>query len=189
MPFVARRMMSLSASLALLVVVALVGVVNVASAQEYPLRTGDLETSSGTTIAAGEIFTLTGSGFAPGAEVVVTIESDPVVLGDVVADGAGVISTSVQIPTSLEAGTHTLKATGTAAGGGVLVLALTVEVAGSDDGGAGDPDGTVGDVDETAAGDELAATGIGLVVPAVIGLSLLTGGGAAIAVARRRRGA
>lgn len=193
MPNVIRRAMPSTALLVVLTLVAvLAAVMNVARAQEYPVREGDLDTSSGATVAAGEDVTVTGSGFAGGAEVVITIESDPITLGATTADATGAISTSVVIPTTLTNGSHTLKATGMAAGGGLLVLAQAVEVIGGVDPGD-DADATdrrvgdVGDVEETTAGGSLAATGLGVVGLAVVGLALLAGGGGAVALARRHR--
>lgn len=190
MPNVIRRAMPSTALLVVLTLVAVLAVVmNVARAQEYPVREGDLDTSSGATVAAGEDVTVTGSGFAGGAEVVITIESDPITLGATTADATGAISTSVVIPTTLTNGSHTLKATGMAAGGGLLVLAQAVEVIGGVDPGddADATDRRVGDVEETAAGGSLAATGLGVVGLAVVGLALLAAGCGAVALARRHR--
>lgn len=159
---------------------------NFVLAQEYPSRTGDLDTSSGAVVAPGETVTVRGSGFAPGAAVVVTIESDPIVLARTGADGTGAIAASAEIPISLPAGSHTLKATGAAAGGGVLVLAQAVEVTGSAESADG-ADG-VSEVQETVSGGELAFTGLGsvmlLVAAAVV---LLFAGGGLIVASRRRR--
>lgn len=175
-----------STALLLLLVVALVTVVDVAGAQEYPVREGGLDTSSGTVVAPGEDLTVTGSGFAGGAQVVITIESDPITLGATVADAAGAISTSVQIPTTLTDGSHTLKATGTAAGGGLLVLAQAVDVAGGVSPGD-DAGGTIGDVTDTAAVGSVSTTGGGVVGPLVAALVLLLGAITVVVVMRRRR--
>lgn len=144
----------------------------VALAQDYPLDTGDLSLvdQEDELLDAGDEVTLSGGGFAPGALVVVTIESDPVKLGESEADAQGDLTATVVIPADLADGQHTLKATGDSASGGTLVLSQQV---------------TVGE-DVTRDG-ELATTGTGVaVLLSLAGLLLIAG--AATVVATRRVG-
>lgn len=180
----------------------LVALLPVASmAQEYPSRVGDLDTSSGSTVAPGEDVTISGSGFASGANVTITIESDPVVLGSTTADATGTIAAVIEIPASIPAGSHTLKATGRSADGGVLVLAQAVEVTGQagGGGGGGDSDGSDGAAaggqgadrgevgSSSPASSTLAFTGLSTTGLAAVAVALLLAGGAAVGVSRHRR--
>ena len=60
----------------------------------------------------GETYTFSGDGFAAGAEVLLQLFSDPVVLGTTTADDTGAFSAEVTIPTT-DPGAHTLIASGT----------------------------------------------------------------------------
>lgn len=104
-----------------------------------------------------------GAGFAPGAVVTITFESQTVVLGAARADRSGAFSRQVTIPEEAEPGRHTVRATGEAAGGGILVLSTAVTVP----------------AEPTRAG----ATGL-LVLVAVLGLAAV--GGALLALRMRR---
>ncbi|GAB3848418.1 hypothetical protein [Nesterenkonia populi] len=59
-------------------------------------------------ILAGGMIEGQATGYAPGTEVAGTMHSDPVVLGTVVADDAGIAEFSWQIPAGAEPGPHTL---------------------------------------------------------------------------------
>lgn len=85
---------------------------------------------SSSSASSGSAVTVGGSGFAPGAGVVITFESDPVVLGSVRADSSGSFSTVVTIPEDAEPGRHVIRARGEAAGGGILELTSPITVAG-----------------------------------------------------------
>jgi len=102
-------------------------------AEPYPMAEGTLS-SSAADLEPGVPTTVSGAGFAPGVDVVITVESAPVHLATVPADAAGAISTTVTIPTDLPAGTHTLMATGMTADGGTLVLSTEFVVGGDDSG-------------------------------------------------------
>jgi LPXTG-motif cell wall-anchored protein len=69
---------------------------------------------------AGSEATVTLPGYAPGSNIVITVQSDPVVVydGPVSADPAVI---SFTVPSGLSAGTHTITATGTNADGDELV--------------------------------------------------------------------
>ena len=159
-------------------IVALAGVAlsllpGVAGSQEYPIQTGSLFVSD-PTVTPGQAIQISGSGFVPGASVALTLESTQISLGTTAANGAGAIDTTVTIPTSTAPGTHTLKATGAAAGGGTLVLSATITVVG----GAGAPG--------AAGRGFLAFTGGQVLVAGAIATGLLALGAASLMASRRR---
>jgi LPXTG-motif cell wall-anchored protein len=91
-------------------------------AQElYPAHAGPLTESVGT-IPVGGSLQVSGSGYAPGATVTITLESTPVTLTATKANGAGAFQTSVVIPASTAPGAHKIVATGEAPDGGTLTL-------------------------------------------------------------------
>lgn len=153
-------MRRISATWALALLVMILGTTG-AWAQEYPVQRGDLNPSASTT-DPGDPVSIRGGGFAPGAEVVITLESEVVTLATVSADATGAIDVSVRIPADAPPGSHTLKATGEAAGGGTLVLSAPITV-------GADVDGPLA---FSGAGSTLllVVTGLGL---AVVGIGLL----------------
>ncbi len=117
---------------------------------------------SDTTLAPGEKFELSGSGFAAGEKVAVTLHSDPLKVGTLEADDAGVISGELTLPSGAEPGAHEVVAVGADSGATASV-----------------------DVTVTASG-ALAVTG-GVIAggAGLVGLALLVIG--AVLVLRRRR--
>ncbi|WP_255447394.1 GH92 family glycosyl hydrolase [Schumannella soli] len=61
---------------------------------------------------AGDSVTVTGSGFAAGEDVAVTLASTPAVTTTVKADGAGAISASITVPAKADTGTYPVTALG-----------------------------------------------------------------------------
>jgi len=110
-----------------------------------------------TTVAPGDEFQVTVSGFQPDEEIEGTLNSDPIDLGTVDADGNGQATFDVTIPEDMT-GTHTMTFAGK--GSGTVTSQFTV---GSDDGGSAQ---TGGSVVSTTAGLVgmilLIATGVGL---------------------------
>lgn len=86
---------------------------------------GGLSVSS-TTVEPGGSVTLSGGGFAPNADITITLESDPVTLERTAADSSGFFEETVKIPSGTPPGTHTLKASGRAEGGGTQVLSTSI---------------------------------------------------------------
>jgi hypothetical protein len=86
-------------------------------------------------LTAGQELTLIYSGFQPGEQVDVVMRSTPVHLGAFVADAAGTVTAEVTLPSSAEAGTHTLTFSGPVTGDHVVRFRLAA----------------VGDAGETAA--------------------------------------
>jgi LPXTG-motif cell wall-anchored protein len=156
-------------------------------AQSYPLEEGQLQTDGNggdDDVTTGETLTLRGGGFDPGSDVVVTIESTPVRLAQTRADERGDIQVEVEIPADFPPGDHTLKATGQAPGGGVLVLAQPVVVTGSSDGSGADSSAADGAA-TNQTNRELARTGTdaGRLI-AIVGLLVVAG--AVLLIATRR---
>jgi LPXTG-motif cell wall-anchored protein len=137
--------------------------------------------ASPTTVAPGGTIAVSASGFKPGTNVVITLESDPVNLGTFVADSFGNIAANVRVPADFPAGPHTLKLTGTDIAGAVLVLSTGITVASQIQ------------VTTTVAAavttfSTLPATGTSFTTPAlVVGGALVLLGAVAIVAARRRR--
>lgn len=69
-------------------------------------------TVSPASVVPGSSTMITGSGFVPGETVRIWIYSDPVSIGQAVADGSGNIAVSVAIPASTSVGAHTIVAFG-----------------------------------------------------------------------------
>ena len=120
-----------------------------------PEPTGSLELGSEATLVTGSPFVLTGGGFADGAAVTISVYSTPRLLAEVVADGSGMISTMVELPDDLAAGTHTVAALGNSSDGGVWSLQSEITV-----------------VDATA----LPFTGFSVMAWTVAGILMLVGG-------------
>lgn len=156
----------MAVAIALCAIVTVLSVPALASVTYAPAGAPQLSTESP---APGGAVAMSGSGFRAGSSVRAVIFSEPVVLGTVKADAAGVADVSVRIPSSFAPGsTHRLELQGVGADGEVHVLSQTVRLAGGD--------------------GVLAYTGAAVVpVLAVAGL-VLVGGGALIAVGRRRAG-
>lgn len=139
--------------------------------------------ASPTTVFPGDTIAVNASGFKPGSNVVITLESDPVNLGTFVADSAGRIATNVVVPADFPAGNHTLKLTGTDIASAVLVLTTGVTVASRIQA----PTTTAAPAATTGS---LPQTGSSFTEPALlVGGALVLAGGAAVLAARRRRSA
>ncbi|MFC4046898.1 fibronectin type III domain-containing protein [Dactylosporangium siamense] len=107
-----------------------------------------------TTAEPSQDIVVIGDGFAPHSTVVITIYSDPVVLGTVVTDGDGKFSKPVTVPASLAAGVHSLVAGGVDALGQARSMRLDV----------------------TVASDSLAVTGSNVMLLLMIGLAFAAAG-------------
>ncbi|MEU2351332.1 hypothetical protein [Modestobacter sp. NPDC049651] len=154
-----------------------------------------------TTAAPGQRITVIGTGFQPNSIATVVIYSSPQVLATVRTDANGDFSALVEVPAGLEAGTHSLVASGFAPDGSERFLRMDVAVdgaapagapgGGSSQGGAA-PAGAAATGATTATagnGTGLAYTGAPVLVPAGLGLVALVGGGVLMLITRRRRNA
>lgn len=164
-PFLPRLLIALLSTL----LVSVVGMTFATAQSSEPVSTGVL-TATGTTgtVSAGDEIQIRGAGYAPGGQIDVTIESDPVLLKTVRADAAGTFEATVTIPAGLAPGDHTLKATGPHPVGGLRVLSVPITVASSSD--------TV----------DLARTGSDVVALVIVGAASVLAGGGILAVRRRR---
>lgn len=133
-----------------------------------------------TSVFPGDTIAVNASGFKPGSNVVITLESDPVNLGTFVADSAGRIATNIVVPTDFPAGNHTIKLTGTDIGSAVLVLTTGITV--------GSRIQVVTTTAAPATTGTLPQTGSPVTEPALlIGGALVLAGAGALVAARRRR--
>jgi len=82
-----------------------------------------------TSAVPGQQITVIGTGFLPYSTATIVIYSTPITLGTVTTDGAGSFSKPVTIPTTLEAGQHSLVAYGVDPAGDVHSLRLDITVA------------------------------------------------------------
>jgi hypothetical protein len=96
-------------------------------AQQYPPSSQQMTTST-SDASPGEVITVSGDGFAPGAGITITFESAPVTIGNAQADSSGRFTAQVRIPDDAEPGTHTIRATGTGADGGTRTITAQVTV-------------------------------------------------------------
>lgn len=76
----------------------------------------------------GQLMTLRGSGFQPGAAVTITFHSAPYLVGRTVASTTGTFAATIAVPTSATAGLHHFEAAGAGAGGAHLLLGTPVQV-------------------------------------------------------------
>lgn len=70
-------------------------------------------------------------GYLPGSNAQLIFHSDPVVLGTSPADGNGVVTASVTIPSNAPAGAHTIEVLGTGVNGQVRSQSVAFTVAGA----------------------------------------------------------
>ena len=135
-----------------------------------PTKNGDLTLPAGanSTVAPGKTMTISGSGYAPNSTITLAIYSTPQVLTTVVTDASGNFTATVTVPAGLEAGSHTLVASGVDSSGNVRYVNLAVTVSSS-----GAQDAT------------LAYTGADIALPSIVGLSAVSLGGGLILVRRR----
>jgi len=133
-----------------------------------PTKNGDLTLPAGatSTVAPGKTMTVNGSGYAPYSTVTLAIYSTPQVLTTVVADASGNFTATVTVPAALEAGNHTLVASGVDSAGNVRYVNLAVTVSSS-------------------GKATLAYTGADIALPSIVGLLAVSLGGGLILVRRR----
>jgi LPXTG-motif cell wall-anchored protein len=150
----------------------------VAQAQGYD-GDGNFIAVSDTTVVAGGTVTISGCCFV--GDVTIDILSTPRRLGTATADGDGVFTATVTIPTDITPGEHTITATGqNADGSGTLVLRFPITVLG-----AGAADGVRAGTGTGA----LPRTGADAFPLAQGGLALVLVGAAAVLSVRNRRNA
>jgi hypothetical protein len=156
------------ASLAALI--AMLGFATSASAAPYANQ-ATLSVST-TNPAVGGTLTVSGSGYAAGETVNLTLESASVSLGSAVANASGDFTTSVTLPSGFS-GQHTIVGTGATSGESASVVICIGSC------------GTSGSA-SSGGGGGLAITGVAVAVIGGLGVLLLIGGGLMLLAGRRR---
>jgi hypothetical protein len=150
------------------------GAATSALAQTYPPTPAPL-TISDSVVVPGQPVTVSGEGAEPGATVVITFASDPVVVATTTADSDGRFAASFKVPADATPGLHTVTATSN----GVVLGTVTVRVLAA---------ATATTVATPAATDnQLAFTGLNLLLKVGVGLGLILMGAAVLLAVRRRR--
>jgi LPXTG-motif cell wall-anchored protein len=141
--------------------------------------------SGGAKLHAGDFVTLAAIGFQPGESVGVVLQSAPVTLTTVKADQTGAVSVTVQLPSNLAAGAHSLTLRGSLASS---VFTFTIPAAVVTPSPSVTPPSTTPATPVTSGGGSLAATGTANVAPlSIIAAALLVAGGFILLSQRRRR--
>jgi hypothetical protein len=142
---------------------------------------GGKDVQAGSDIAPGSKISVAAKGFMGGETVTGEVHSTVTGVGTAAADANGNLTATVTIPTTLEAGSHTLVLKGRI---GSASFAFTVVAAAGDTGGSGGGSGSSG----TSGGSGgLAQTGADSALPAGVGLAMVFGGAAAVFFTRRGR--
>ncbi len=149
---------------------------------QVPLTELTLTTDRGviSEVAPGDKLAVIGTGFQPFSRAVVIIYSEPQVLGTVTTDADGSFRLEVEVPAGLEAGEHSLVASGVAPDGSSRFLRMDVTVDPA-------PVPTAAPAPAIGAGGGLAFTGSAPLVPALAGVGALLAGGLLLLVDRRHR--
>lgn len=128
-----------------------------------------LRLSAGSAQAGGEI-QIDGAGFAPGSTIELWLASDPIFLGEIVADAAGRFTTLITLPAGIS-GNHEIRALGQSGGGDSLeaVAPLTIEAA------------------AFTLPEELPLTGAGFGQLILLGMLSMIAGAGLLVLARRER--
>jgi hypothetical protein len=143
-----------------------------AAAADYPPACGSLRLGAPSAAPGGTV-SQTGSGFAPGSSVQVTLGSSA---ATTVVDGSGTERSVVEIPSSMDPGIHSIAASGTGPDGGSFHLCGTLTV-----------NGLVRNLPGTRApGGSLAFTGSDSATLAGIGVAAVIGGILAVRLTQRR---
>ncbi|HWE57229.1 MAG TPA: kelch repeat-containing protein [Acidimicrobiales bacterium] len=87
--------------------------------------------ASARNVRQGSVVRLSGTGFAPGAQVTITFHSAPALLGSAVANGQGDFLTDVEVPAHAAPGWHHIEAAGQSADGRPATLSASVFVMGA----------------------------------------------------------
>lgn len=130
-------------------------------------------------VVPGQVVTVSGDGYLPGASIAIGMYSTPTSLGSATADASGAFSAAVTVPFTAVLGSHTLAATGVSAAGDVRTLVAAVNVTAASGGSGGSVPGASGS-------GALGATGGTVPWWAVVSGLLAIALGAALAVRSRR---
>ncbi len=154
-----------------LALAAIAGAATSAMAQTYPAEPEALTVSS-SVVAAGGTLTVAGEGAEPGATVIFTFASEPVVVATTTADAEGAFSATFKVPADAEPGLHTISATSN----GVVLATVEVRVTAA-------AAAAATEAEESA----LAFTGANALLKVGIGAGLVLAGAVLLLAIRRRR--
>jgi hypothetical protein len=98
------------------------------SASSAPGVNSALSSRGELVLTTGNYASFSGAGFAPNSEIVVWLFSTPTKLGTVVTDASGSFSGSLEVPSNLESGQHTVQLNGETSDGETRSLAVGVEL-------------------------------------------------------------
>jgi LPXTG-motif cell wall-anchored protein len=133
----------------------------------------------------GGTLTVHSTGWKPGTEVVVTLQSDPITLGSAVANSVGEVNASFTVPVGFAIGSHTVSLTGLNIAGNVRTVSAPITVAAIAS--AVQPAAQPAQAQPAATTSSLPATGSDTGSLAVIAVLLLGTGVALVATGHRRR--
>jgi len=144
---------------------------------------------AGSTLIPGQRLTVSAGGFAAGETVAITVQSTPVTVGSAVASATGQVTASIALPTTLDAGAHTITLTGTHA---VATFAFNVQSDSSGSGSSGSGSsgsGSTGSGSSSSGSSSgsLPTTGTPTLRYLVFGLGFVLFGAAVVVIARDRR--
>lgn len=107
-----------------------------ATAQTYPPNGATCGVSD-TNLAAGDTVTVTGSNWQAGSTVILTLQPEGIKLGEATVDANGNFSTTVTIPASIQAGSHSIVCSGIDIEGNDVSRGTTIQILGGAVGGGG----------------------------------------------------
>ena len=139
---------------------------------DAPVEPSTSVNMSPTTFQPGSNVTVTGGGFEFGEKVKITVQSDPVVVGEPVANRTGAFSYSFVMPSNVPPGSHTLTLLGEASG---VTISMSIQAAAAPT------------TPTTAPKVQIVRTGSGTGEQAQIAFGLLGVGVLLLLVTRRRR--
>jgi hypothetical protein len=142
---------------------------------DAPVEPATTITMSSSSTTTGGTVSVSGGGFAAGEKVKVTVASDPVTVGEPVANDSGVASQSFTLPSSVGPGSHTVTLLGETSG--VTISAPLTVVAAQ----------VATTTTTTAPRSPIVRTGSGTGAQAQVAFALVGVGTALVLVARRRR--
>jgi hypothetical protein len=129
---------------------------------EPPTPPSTTATIDKTSVVAGESLTVSGEGFLPGEQVQVWLHSEPELMGVVVADELGKVSSTFTVPSTTPAGTHHVELYGITSALRLVSPTFTVIAAAVPAAAAVTPTTTTGTLPVTGAGLALPAAGVAL---------------------------
>lgn len=148
--------------------VALIALAPTATAQQYPPADNTITSPTGTIYNPGDPATFVARTFQAGSDTTFTFFSDPVTLGTVRANSAGVATINTRIPANADPGRHTVRASGINPQGQPLNVDLAITIRGGG-----------GPLPRTGASNSVDLSRVGV--------AALAGGGLLVLASKKRR--